>query len=139
MAPKPLIVGKDIKKEAVYDFYYTYDASTFPPDYQRYRFYAEKGKHYFYHEKREGDHWPLTEEDATVTGNVKLSDKQWDAFWDCINCGSVIKRQEHLEDGNAGPWLFLYWDGDKGKVQEFSFADPGARARFETLSKKLAE
>ena len=50
-------VGIDIAFEDITDFFYTYDASTAPPHYQRYRFFAEDGKHYFYHETREGGGW----------------------------------------------------------------------------------
>ena len=37
-------VGIDVPFEDISDFYYTYDASTAPPHYQRYRFYTEDGK-----------------------------------------------------------------------------------------------
>ena len=123
-------VGKNIKIGDVKEFYYTYDASTNPPKYQRYRFYAEGGKYFFYHEKREGDHWPLTETDATVKGTVELTGTQWVDFFALITGGTVEKRTEHLESGNAGPWLYLYWSKDHGKIQEFSFATPEDRAAF---------
>ena len=73
-------VGKRIAKESVTDFYYTYASSTNPPDYQRYRFYTENGQYFFYHEKREGDHWPLTENDVTVSGTRELTDAEWDVI-----------------------------------------------------------
>ena len=60
------IVGKNIKINDINDFYYTLDGSTNPPYFHRYRFYKEEGKYFFYHEKREGDHWPLTDGDITV-------------------------------------------------------------------------
>ena len=123
-------VGKNIKTGDVKEFYYTYDASINPPKYQRYRFYAEGGKYFFYHEKREGDHWPLTETDATVKGTVELTETQWADFFALITGGTVVKRTEHLESGNAGPWLYLYWSKDRGKIQEFSFATPEDRAAF---------
>ena len=126
-------VGKNIKIDDVNDFYYTVDASTNPPHFQRYRFYAENGKYYFYHEKREGDHWPLTGEDVTVSGTVELTNDQWQQFFDCINGGKVIKRQEHLESGGRGPWLYLYWKKDKGTIQEFSFESLEKRRAFEQL------
>ena len=37
-------VGVDIAFQDIMDFYYTYDASTDPPVYQRYRVYADGGK-----------------------------------------------------------------------------------------------
>ena len=45
-------VGKDILSDDITDFYYTYDTSTYPPEFQRYRFYAEDGRYYFYHETK---------------------------------------------------------------------------------------
>ena len=68
-------VGIDIAFEDITDFFYTYDASTAPPHYQRYRFFAEDGKHYFYHETREGG-WPQTEADITCSGAVELTEEQ---------------------------------------------------------------
>lgn len=43
-ASDSMIVGNSIPFEGITDFYYTYDASTAPPHYQRYRFYVEDGK-----------------------------------------------------------------------------------------------
>jgi len=132
------LVGTDVKPGDVTEFYYTYSTSTDPPHYQRYRFYTEDGKRYFFHEKREGDHWPLTEDDATVTGTVELTDAEWDTFFDCLKGGTVKKREENLDSGGAGPWLYLYWNGDKSKYQEFTFESYGARRDFEELCQKLA-
>jgi hypothetical protein len=132
------LVGTDVAMEDVTEFYYTVDASTDPPHYQRYRFYAEEGKYYFFHQKREGDHWPLTEDDATVTGTVELTDAEWGEFFACLRDGTVVKRTESLDSGGRGPWLYLYWNGDKSKYQEFSFASLDRRAAFEELCEKLA-
>ena len=71
-----MTVGSDIPFEDITDFYYTYDASTAPPHYQRYRLYVEDGKHYFYHETREGGGWPQTEEEITCSGTVELTEEQ---------------------------------------------------------------
>ena len=136
---KNMIVGKNIRKEDISDFYFTYDASTYPPYFQRYRFYTEEGKYYFYHEKREGDHWPLTEADATVKGTIELTDEEWERFYELLKDGKAEKRQEHLESGGRGPWLYLYWKKDRGKYQEFSFASYGKRLEFEEFCKELAE
>ena len=51
-------VGAEIGAGDITDFYYTVDASTYPPHYQRWRFYTEDGKRFFYHETREGGGWP---------------------------------------------------------------------------------
>ena len=42
------LVGTDVKLESVTEFYYTYSTSTDPPHYQRYRFYTEDGKRFFF-------------------------------------------------------------------------------------------
>ena len=131
------VVGEHIAKDAVTDFYYTVATSTFPPHYQRYRFFAEDGAYTFFHETREGDHIPLTEADATVSETIPLTAEQWNAFLNCVEGGTVIARQEHLDSGDDGPWLYLYWTGDPGDVQEFTFASMNARFSFEALCESL--
>ena len=133
------VVGEHIKPEQITDFYYTVATSTFPPHYQRYRFFVEDGAYKFFRETREGDHIPLTEADATVSGTVPLTAEQWDEFLNCVSGGKVIARQEHLDSGDDGPWLYLYWTGDPGDVQEFSFASYAARLDFEALCESLRE
>lgn len=132
-------VGKDIKIDDINEFWYTYSSSTNPPEYQRWRFYKENGNLYFYHEKREGDHWPLTEEDVTVNGTVTLSEEQWNALFACIDGGSVTRRTESTAAGGAGPFLYLYWKNDGAKIQEYSFADYGKQKEFEALCQGLEE
>ena len=136
---KTMIVGKNIRKEDISDFYFTYDASTDPPYFQRYRFFTENGRYYFYHEKREGDHWPLVESDVTFSGKKELNEEEWDRFFELLKDGKVEKRQEHLESGGRGPWLFLYWKKDRSKYQEFSFASYEKQLEFEGFCKELAE
>ena len=131
-------VGTEIPFDAVSDFYYTYASSTFPPEYQRYRFYRESGKCFFYHETREGAHWPLGEEDATLTGTLELSQAEWDAFCSLLRDGAARVRQEHLESGDAGPWLYIYWTGGEKEGREFTFAS-GAPFDFEEFCEKLRE
>ncbi len=130
---KEFVVGKDVAKEDVLQFYFTYDSSTYPPEFQRYRFYTEGDKLLFYHEKREGDHWPLSESDATVTGTKELSETEWDEMFSLLCGGTVRAREEHLESGGRGPWLFLYWKGDRGKIQEFTFASYEKQREFEAF------
>ncbi|MDO4867111.1 MAG: hypothetical protein Q4C10_11205 [Clostridia bacterium] len=136
---RELTVGADVAFGDVTDFYYTYDSSAFPPEYQRYRFYAQGGAFFFYHETREGGRWPLMEEDVTVSGTVELTEAQWAQFCDCLDGGTVRDREERLETGDAGPWLFLYWNGDAGECQEFSFASWEKRAAFEALCEALSD
>ncbi len=130
---REFVVGKDVAKEDVLQFYFTYDSSTYPPEFQRYRLYTEGGKLFFYHEKREGDHWPLSESDATVTGTRELSETEWDEMFFLLCGGTVRAREEHLESGGRGPWLFLYWKGDRGKFQEFTFASYEKQREFEAF------
>lgn len=134
------IVGETVKLKDVTDFYFTYSTSTNPPLFQRYRFYLEEnGKPVFYHEKREGDHWPLREGDITVSGSKELTDEQWAAFFECLRGGRVRKRRESAESGGRGPWTYLYWRGDYGKIQEFTFPSLEARRAFEDLCLALME
>jgi len=132
------VMGVDIAPEDVTEFYYTVSTSTVPPHDQRYRFYKEDGAYMFFHETREGDHFPLTEADATVSETVELSGDQWSDLLVLLVGGRVIARQEHLEDGDSGPWLYLYWTGDKDDIQEFSFVSYETRLAFEALCESLS-
>ncbi len=136
---KEYIVGKDIKAEDITDFYFTYDSSAYPPLFQRYRLYPEDGKYFFYHETREGDHWPLTESDITVSAAKELSPEQWDEFFGLLEGGKVRSREENLESGDSGPWLFLYWKNDKGDLQEYTFESYGKQKTFEELCITMKE
>ena len=124
-------VGKNIKEDDFNEFYYTYSTTVNPPEFQRYRIYTENGKRMFYHEKREGDRVFLTEEDITVAGSKELSPEEWKTFWNLISEGTVKNRREKITAGGAGPWLYLYWNGDKDKCQEFTFADFEKKTEFE--------
>ncbi|MBQ6660354.1 MAG: hypothetical protein IJM57_02860 [Lachnospiraceae bacterium] len=128
---KKRIVGKDVTAEEITDFYFTYSSSTNPPEFQRYRLFVESGQHFFYHETREGDHWPLTEDDITVSGTVLLSEEQWKEFTGLLIGGTVREREDSAESGSSGPWLYLYWKRDRGKYREFSFADRNTENAFE--------
>ena len=132
-------VGIDIALEDITDFYYTYDTSTAPPHYQRYRFYAEDGKHDFYHETREGGGWPQTEADITCSGTIELTEEQWSAFCDWLNGGTASRCKEHLESGGAGPWLYIYWRGGETEGREFAFEQPGTVLAFEEFCAGLKE
>ena len=134
-----LTVGADVNETDITDFYYTVDASSYPPHYQRYRFYAEDGKKWFFHESRQGGGWPQTEENTVASGTVELTDEAWAEFVACVAGGTVKAREEHLEDGDSGPWTYLYWTGDEGNIQEYSFASYGKRLEFDALCEKLAQ
>ena len=130
-------VGLDIQTTAISEFYYTYSSSTNPPEYQRYHFYKENGKWIFYHEKREGNHWPLTEDDITASGRIELSTDLQDYFFGFLTDGEVSKRKEDTSSGGSGPWLYLYWNGDKSVYQEFSFESYGKLKEFEVFCREM--
>ena len=133
-------VGKDIAVEDITDFYYTVENINYDAYYQRYRFYIEDGKHIFFHETRErpDDYGPCTEEDTTLTGTMELTDEQWAQFTDLVSGGTVKARSDSAESGDTGPWLYLYWTGDNGKIQQFSFESYGKKAEFEEYCATLA-
>ena len=130
-------VGKQISKDKFKEFYYTYSTTVNPPEFQRYRFYMEDGKAFFYHEKREGNNVFLTEDDITVSGTKELSSEEWTAFWNLINGGCVKSRSENVDSGNSGPWLYLYWNGDQDVCQEFTFRDSEIVYEFEVFCEGL--
>ena len=110
------------------DFYYTYDASTAPPYYQRYRFYMEDGEFLFYHETREGGGWPQTEEDITASGTLKLTEDDKKIFFSYLEGGTIKEPELNDESGDAGPWTYIY----RGNGQEeYVFPSYGARLAFE--------
>ena len=131
-------VGTDILLSEVTEFYYTTASSTNPASRQQYRFYMEGEQWWFYHESREGSNWPLTEKDITACGAKQLSQQEYEQFAESISGGSVTKRTENADSGSRGPWLYLYWKGDKGEYQQFAFADYTARQNFEQLCAELA-
>lgn len=127
------VVGARIKPEAITEFYWTESTSTNPPYFQRYRLMIEGEQRTFYHEKREGDHWPLRESDVTVSGALALTEAQWDALYACLAGGAAAPRGESASAGDSGPWTYLYWTGDRGKIQEFTFASYEQAEQFERL------
>lgn len=131
-------VGADISTSDVTEFYCTTAASTNPAFWQQYRFYMEGEQWWFFHETRQGSHWPLTEADTVIScGAKELSQQEYEQFTACISGGRVTKREESTDSGSKGPWLYLYWKGDKGKYQQFSFAEYSAQTAFEDLCEKL--
>ena len=131
-------VGTDILLSDVTEFYYTTAASTNPASRQQYRFYMEGEQWWFFHETRQGSHWPLTEADTVIScGAKELSQQEYEQFTACISGGRVTKREENADSGGKGPWLYIYWKGDKGKYQQFSFAEYSAQTAFEDLCEKL--
>lgn len=116
------------------DFYYTYDASTAPPYYQRYRFYEEDGEFFFYHETREGGGWPQTEENITASGTVKLTEDDKKTFFSYLEGGTIKEPEINDETGDAGPWTYIY----RGNGQEeYTFPSYAARLAFEEYCEGL--
>ena len=130
-------VGTDILLSDVTEFYYTTAASSNPASRQQYRFYMEGEQWWFYHESREGSHWPLNEKDITACGAKQLLQQEYEQFAESISGGSVTKRTENTDSGGRGPWIYLYWKGDNGKYQQFSFADYAAQTAFEQFCAEL--
>ena len=133
-------VGRDVLTDDISEFYYTYENINYDAFYQRYRFYIEDGKHMFFHETRErpGEYGPADENDTTSIGTIELSDEQWSEFYDLV-CGGVITgREDSAESGDSGPWLYLYWNGDKSEYQVFEFESYSKEIEFEQFCQQLA-
>ena len=133
------VVGEGIQKEDITEFVYTIGTSTNPPLDQRYRFYTEDGSYWFYHETREGDVWPLTEEHISVSGTLELSSGEWDAFLDCLEGGSVKKRTDDANSGGTRHAYSLYWNGDREKYRVFTFSSSKKDRAFEELCMEYTE
>ncbi len=131
--------GKEIAIEDISEFYYTIDASIYPPMYVRYQFSLKDGKKWFFHESRQGREWPQTEEDIVASGTVEVTEEEWAEFFNCLRGGTVQARSDELTDGDEGPWMYLYWTGDEGIFQEFRFASLAERIAFEELCSRLAQ
>ena len=134
-------VGTDILPADITDFYYTEENINFNAYYLRYRFYIEDGKKYFFYDerKRDGEYGPATEADRIMSGSFEISDDVWDEFFESIKGGTVKKRTESADSGDSGPWTYLYWNGDKGKIQEYSFASQDSRNTFIEICRRLSE
>ena len=137
---KEMIVGKDIRLEDITEFYYTYENINYNARYLRYRFHVEEGRYMFFHETRErkDDYGPASEEDITAIGDFELTDEEWKMFFNLLKDGKVKNREESLEDGDCGPWLYLYWKNDRSRYQEYSFVSWEAKKAFEDFCASLA-
>ena len=135
------ITNRKIPVTDITDFYYNVENINFNAYYQRYRFYVEDGKFMFLHETRqiENDYGPTSEKDRTRYGVFELTEEEWLDFIALIQDGEVVARTESMETGDEGPRTYLYWKGDKGKYQEFSFPSYGVRQEFVAFCEALAE
>ncbi len=136
-----LIVGTDIRTEDITEFYYTKENINYNAFFLRYHFYTENGKQMFSHEKRErpGDYGPAGTEDITASGTIELRAEQQSELFRLLSGGTVTKRRESTETGDSGPWMYLYWTNDSGKIQEYTFASISAQSEFEAFCAALAE
>lgn len=123
--------------QQISEFYYTYSSSVNPPQFQRYRFYTEEGKYMFYHEKREGNHWPLEEEDITDSGTKELTEGEWKEFCGLLEGGDIREREESVGTGDSGPFLYIYLKEDPSHSMEFRFASYDRQQAFEKYCKAL--
>ena len=69
----------------------------------------------------------------------ELTDDEWSDFFEIIKGGEVKAREDNIETGGSGPWTYLYWSGDKGKYQQYSFESYGSQKTFESFCESLAE
>lgn len=136
---KPRLVGTDVPLEQTTEFYWTYATSTFPPTYQRYHFYSDANGWLFYHERREGERFPLTEEDVVASGTLRLSDKDRANLFAALTDGTVRAREDAPTSGGSGPWTYLYWTGDRTVYQAFEFASRDRADAFQALCNALTE
>lgn len=136
---RSLVVGRDIGPAAFREFFCTRAATTNPPMFQRHHIRMDNGRPVFRHEKREGSTVFLTEKDVTVSGTRELSPEEWERFWGLIAGGTVTDRKEDPDagTGGSGPWLFLYWDGDRGRTQVYEFAQPDRLPAFEEFCAEI--
>ncbi len=135
------ITNMNIPAGDVTDFYYTYENINYNAFYQRYRFYTEDGKYMFFHETRErpGNYGWTTEEDVTASGNFEIGADGWAEVMELLKDGTVKEREEEVESGDSGPWLYIYWKGDADRYQEYTFASYGDQKAFEEYCGKLAK
>ena len=134
-------VGSDIEADDITEFYYTVENINYNASYLRYRFYSQDGKHMFFFEKRErpNDYGPTTDKDTIAKAEFELSDDQWNEFFDLVKDGTVRKRHTSAESGDTGPWLYLYWKGDKGEYQEYTFQSEQKLLEFEDFCLLLSK
>ena len=81
----------------------------------------------------------LTDGSIVSSGTVRLTEAQWGEFFELLKDGTVVKRGGSADSGSRGPWLYLYWTGDKSQYQQFSFDSISTRRAFEDLCAELAQ
>ena len=135
---REMVVGKNISLDEITQFHCVRDSSVYPPVYTAYHFCIENGSAQFEYETREGNSWPLTEEDIAILAAKDLTQEEWDELCSFLEGGHVKKEDEDLVDGDDGPWFTLYWDRDRSEYRTFSFATDESRRSFEEYCEHLA-
>ncbi|MBP5660552.1 MAG: hypothetical protein J6X08_04385 [Lachnospiraceae bacterium] len=139
---KTFVVGKDIERYNISEFYYTYENINYDAFYQRYHVYkTDYGTPYFTHitRERKNDYGPTTPEDTVKSGTIEMTDEQWKKFYELISGGTVAERKDTADSGDSGPWYYLYWDKDKEKYREYTFESPAAEKALEEFFVSLAD
>lgn len=136
--PRVYTVGAGLLPGNITELYHTTASSAYPPEFLRYRFYNDGGARFFYREKREGDTWPLREEQITQSVTIKLTKDEWEEFLACLDGAAVTAREEDISSGGRRTDIFVYWSGDEGKYQKLQFASPSQEMAFEELCERLA-
>ena len=136
-----VIEGTKVSIDGIDDFYYTYENINYNAFYQRYRFFTDNGKYMFFHETRErkDDYGPADESDTTKKGEFELTKQQWSDFYDLIREGRANERNEIVEDGDSGPWMYIYSKKLVEEGYEYHFASYDARLKFEDFCASLAD
>ena len=132
----PKWVGKQIPFRDVTAFVYTRASSTNPPEHTRWHLMLQNGTPVLMYEQRTGNHWPLTGEDISASSTVTLTQTQWQTLLHCLQGGQVIRRTENPETGDSGPFMYLYWQGDRDSIRQFTFASHEREQQFLTLCRQ---
>ena len=131
-----------IQQGDIVDFYYTYDWVGYNAKYQRYRFYIEDGQYLFYHESRgtENDYGWNSPDDVISSGTLTLDIYEWADFLAYLKGGSIKTPEESIEDGDSGPWMYLYYKSH-GNIErkEFFFSSAAQQLSFEDHCRLLME
>lgn len=132
-------VGRQIKLCQIQQLIYTKSSSSLPCVYQRFHFLKEDERKRFHYVYKTGNHWPLKDEDIVDSGTIDLSDQQWMQLTECLKGGTVSKKEKSVDSGDAGPWLTLYWDNDRGMNQTYSFSSLDDLHQFEQFCHLLMQ
>ena len=134
-------VGKEIPAAHITSLVCTWENINYNAHFQRYRFDVEDGAVVFSHETRSrpGRYGPTTEADITAAGSFELTPAERETLLSLLSGGTVTAREEAVTAGDDGPWIYLYWRGDRDRDQAFSFPDPARQQAFVEFCAGLAK